>query len=154
PGAAVAVFGAYAGIRSHPLSEAASQQFSLSAFQCRPLRKQITLRSPEFLALIGDPALKRPALDAVNLSVDGDLKHRRERGRRQATLRMRFGVRDVNMGRIKAAGSLQVEAVAPALGIDNRHRAPMFRHGISISQEAKKRRIYKIHNGNTPCPEA
>src|SRR5262249_5975490 len=101
--------------------------------------KQITLRSPQFMALVDDPALKCPAPDAVNLTLDDDLKHRCERGLRQAPFRMRFGVRDVNMRCIETTGRLQVEAVAPPVGTNNRHRATTFWHGNRISRQAKKR---------------
>lgn len=38
-----------------------------SGFQRRPLRKQVALRPIQFVALTNNPALKRPALDAIDL---------------------------------------------------------------------------------------
>jgi hypothetical protein len=93
------------------------------------------------VALLHNPTLKRPALDAVDLRVDHDLENRCQCWLRQAALGMRSGVRQKDMGRIEAAGRLEIEAVAAAFWIDDGYGAPTFWHAtqnITIGDEKAK----------------
>src|SRR3954447_25419118 len=84
------------------------------------LAEQESLGPFPLLSALSDPALERSALDAVYAVGRDDLKNRRQGWHRQLRVRVVFGVCHIEMGRVKGAGRLHIEAVAAAFFIRDR----------------------------------
>ena len=93
-----------------------------------PLAEEETLRPFPLLSALRDPTLERSSLYAIYAAGSDDLKNGSQRWHRQIRVRIVFGVRHIEMSRVKGARSLHIEAVPAALLIRDRDGAPALWH--------------------------
>ena len=70
----------------------------------------------------------------MNAAFGDHLEHRRRGGDRHSAARMPFDVSQIQMRGVIRAVSADVEAVAPAFAVSDRHGAP-FAHSVIIAKK-------------------
>ena len=92
------------------------------------MTEEESLRSFPLLPALGNPALERGALYTIYAPRRDNLKNRRLRWHRQMRVRIVFGVRHIEMSRVKGARRLHIEAVSAAILIRDGDGAPALWH--------------------------
>jgi hypothetical protein len=105
--------------------------------QAWALAEHICFRTAPFFSALHDPTLQRCAGYVVDLTIRDYLEDRRQRQRWQSDRARFLGFNDEQMSGIVSRIRKNIDAVAPAVRISNRHCTPLAHEGSITRRRIK-----------------